>query len=81
MALSEEEKDINRCRIILGTDESVHQKAEYWKNQENDEKYLTDALLTWENYTIIDPKERELIEKGARLREKFLQECVKYSKK
>lgn len=69
----------DRCLVLLGSKQEVMKRANMWKYDANEEKYITDCLLTWENYTIIDPKERELIKKGALLRQNFMEECYKWS--
>ena len=72
------EKTQDRCIVLLGSKEEVIKRANIWEYDENEEKYITDCLLNWEFYTTLDAKERELIKKGALLRQKLMEECVRW---
>ena len=79
-AISEDNKNISRPHFIFFDQAEINEKARSWLASENEEKYVTQALLEWEFMTTINATERKLIEKGARLREKLMEECVQARK-
>ena len=62
--------------IILGSKNEVASAGELWKRTENEEKYITQALLEWEYMSIIDPEQRKWIKYGAELRQKLMEKCL-----
>ena len=80
-AITTEKNNISRAHLIFNSQAEINEKARSWAHDENEEKYITNALLEWEFMSTIKAEDRKLIEKGARLREQLMTECAQLSQK
>lgn len=66
------------CELVVGNRSEVERLAEYFYANEELETYIEDALIHLEESArIYSEHDREILRRGARLRNDFLRKCVK----
>ena len=79
-AIIEKEENLSLPHFIFSGQDEINERARYWEDNEGKEKYITQALLETEYMLVIKEEDRKLIERGALLYQKLMEDCVKLRK-